>query len=141
MCFDYQVQNLCDVAKERHELFVENVNVIKESLELKVDVIVGSVRLLVFGLDFLASQAPLHKPCYSASCRATNSLSEDPYTSLSPRDEWRISTCEPPPSELGAPRPNMEPRLSRARSIVYGYYNRTKPPEQQFSHTSDALPS
>ena len=141
MCFDYQVQNLCDVAKERHELFVENENVTKASLELKVDMIGGAVRSLKFGLDFLASQALLHKPCYIASCKATNNLNKDPYTSLSPRDEWRISNWEPPPSELGAPCPNTEPRPSRARSIVYGYHNRTKPPEQQFAHTSGALPS
>ncbi|CAI9285895.1 unnamed protein product [Lactuca saligna] len=34
--FEYEVKKLCDVAKERHEILVEQVKAIKESLDLKM---------------------------------------------------------------------------------------------------------
>ncbi|CAH1437980.1 unnamed protein product [Lactuca virosa] len=34
--FDYEIQKLRDIAKERHELFVEQVTKIKEYVDLKV---------------------------------------------------------------------------------------------------------
>ncbi|CAH1416916.1 unnamed protein product [Lactuca virosa] len=34
--FDYEIQKLCDVAKERHDLFVEQVSKMKESVDLKI---------------------------------------------------------------------------------------------------------
>ena len=34
--FEYELQKLCDVAKERHDLFVEHVSKMKEYMDLKV---------------------------------------------------------------------------------------------------------
>ncbi|CAH1432790.1 unnamed protein product [Lactuca virosa] len=35
-CYDYEIQKLRDVAKERHELFIEQVTTMKESVDLKI---------------------------------------------------------------------------------------------------------
>ena len=76
-----------------------------------------------------------------ASCRATNSPDEDPYTSLSPRDEWKTEICVPPPSEPGAHPRGMAPTPYSVVSVILGCHSRRRKPAPRSARSSDVPPS